>query len=252
MNINEIARILDRAAHDAKSIEQISHSHQISLNQAYSIQKCSIDERLHRGEKLVGYKMGFTSREKMDQMGVHDLIWGRLTDTMQIPNNGSLEFSNYIHPRAEPEICFLIKENITKPLTMDNVVEFIDGYAAAIEIIDSRFENFKFSLEDVIADNCSSTGFVIGSWHQLETCSDLSIALKVNGNTVHQGNSNAILGNPLESLVEASRLITQAGEVITKGQIILAGAATPAEFVNIGQRISTDIEKLGSLSLNII
>jgi 2-oxo-3-hexenedioate decarboxylase len=196
--------------------------------------------------------MGFTSKAKMEQMGVHDMIWGRLTDEMQYQNGDDFPFQKFIHPRAEPEICFLIKKDIDSVISLENVKDYVEGVAAAIEIIDSRYQNFKFSLEDVIADNCSSAGLVIGKWHSPELSLDnLKIDLMVDGEIVQTGSSVAILGNPWESLVAAARLAAQYGETIKAGHVIMAGAATSAVYLKTGQKVSAKVESLGEVSLNI-
>jgi len=253
MNYNKIAETLDLAAHTAKATAQISHTQPLNLEQAYAVQSISMSRRYIRGERLVGLKLGFTSKAKMEQMGVHDMIWGRLTDQMQHKNGDSLVKSNYIHPRAEPEIAFRINQTITEQVSLTDAPNIVDGVALAIEIIDSRYENFKFSLEDVVADNCSSTAFVVGEWLAPSTnIIDISISLNVDGEAVQEGNSNAILGNPWESLVNAVRLALDNGEVLQKGSIVLAGAATPATFVQVGQKVEAKAEGLGSVVLNVV
>ena len=252
-SIQEIGKILDQAAYSASVTQQISLSQQIDLKEAYDIQKASIDHRLERGEKLTGYKLGFTSKAKMEQMGVHDLIWGRLTDKMYCKNWGSLHSKQFIHPRVEPEIAFLIGKSIDHTLDLDKATDYLDGVAAALEVIDSRYENFKFSLEDVIADNCSSAAYVIGEWHPPSTTvNNIDISLRINNKVSQTGNSNAILDNPLASLVAISRILSNQGMVIEPGQIILAGAATPASFVHPGDQIKGKFEGLGDVALTII
>ena len=243
--LNDLAKKLDQAAANAISIPQLSSSTQLSLDDAYQVQKLSIEQRLSRGEKLVGYKMGFTSRAKMIQMGVDDLIWGRLTDTMMIQDGGTIDLTHYVHPRAEPEIAFRLKSPLAGIVTKEEALAAIDAVAGAIEVIDSRYQNFKFSLSDVIADNCSSTGFVIGPWQSADTNIDgLAMALKVNDTEVERGSSRDILDHPLNSLIEAARCVAQYGESLQAGQIILAGAATAAVALAPGQTISAEVEGL--------
>lgn len=249
--LSEIAIKLDHAAANADAIEQISESYPLTLAQAYEIQKLSIDQRLERGEKLVGIKMGFTSRAKMQQMGVDDLIWGRLTDAMLIEQNQTINIDNYVHPRAEPEIAFLLNEDLSGEITQAQAFAAIEAVAPAIEVIDSRYKNFKFSLEDVIADNCSSTGFIIGNWHAPETdFSQLMMQLNVNGETKAQGPSSEILDHPINSLIEAARLVSLYGETLKAGQIVLAGAATAAIALERGQTISVEVETLRGCQFN--
>lgn len=248
----KLAESLDSAALHARAVPMISITDPIDLDQSYDIQKLSIDRRLDRGEILTGYKLGFTSKAKMEQMGVHSVIWGRLTDAMHIEQGATIQLNKFIHPRAEPEIAFRISKKIDAVLTLDNVNEYFDGVAAAIEIIDSRYENFKFSLEDVIADNCSSSAYVLGKWWAPDTAvSNLSIALNINGDPVKTGNSDAILGNPIESLIEMSKMVVKYNVPVEPGMILLAGAATSAEYIKTGDQIKATFDTLGEVSVKV-
>ncbi len=252
MNIKELATIVDQAAFDATAIPQLSKNYTFNEKEAYAIQTASLEKRYSRGEKFIGLKMGFTSRAKMEQMGVHDMIWGRLTDAMWIEPQGILDFNQFIHPRVEPEICFLIKKDIDQVLTLENVKDYVEGIAAAIEIIDSRYQNFKFSLEDVIADNCSSAGLVLGNWLSPKTdISHLKMVLEINHHPVQIGTSAAILDNPWESLVAATRLANQYEQKISAGDYIMAGAATPAVYLESGQYVEVKVETLGNVGFNV-
>lgn len=253
MNYNKVAEDLDSASLNATAVPQVSLTDPLNLDQAYAIQSISLGRRYQRGEKWVGLKMGFTSKAKMEQMGVHDLIWGRLTNKMFYKTGSDLPFNKFIHPRAEPEIAFLLSKDIDQVLTLDNVAEYVAGVTIAIEIIDSRFQNFKFSLEDVIADNCSSAAFTVGEWQDVgSVIQDINISLSVDGEVVHAGNSNAILGNPWESLISAARLAKDNGEVLTKDAIVLAGAATPAVYIAAGQKIEAKGDGLGTATLMVV
>ncbi len=253
MNYNQLAETLDTAALTVNSVSQLSENQSFNLDEAYAIQSISIMRRYIRGERRVGLKLGFTSKAKMEQMGVHDMIWGRLTDEMYYSDGEDLQKSAYIHPRAEPEIAFSVSKKIDEEVTLENALDYIEAVSVAIEIIDSRYQNFKFSLEDVVADNCSSAAFVHGEWMPADTkIQDLAMSLNVDGKPVHEGNSNAILGNPLESFVAAARLAKENGEILEKGDVILAGAATPAVFIEVGQKIEASATGLGTVSLNIV
>ena len=250
MNVTAIAQKLDQAANQAQAIAQISQEYTFSEDQAYEIQRLSMEERYARGEKFVGLKLGFTSFAKMEQMGVHDMIWGRLTNAMWLKHNEEMDMGQFIHPRAEPEIAFLLKKDIDKEISLAEISDYVLACAPAIEIIDSRFSNFKFSLEDVIADNCSSSGFVIGAWQPLpKSVNNLSMSLLFDQEIKEQDTSNAILDNPFLSICNASRLATKYHQPFLKGNILLAGAATPAVFVEKGKKITAKVEGLGSCSL---
>ncbi len=253
MNTQSLANAVDQAALHAQPLEQLSLQHQFSVDDAYAIQTASINQRYARGEAFIGLKMGFTSVAKMEQMGVHDMIWGRLTDAMLIPVDGQLDMTKHIHPRAEPEICFLVSKKIDRALSLEEAKDYVVGIAAAIEVIDSRYVNFKFSLEDVIADNCSSAGLVVGPWHNAGTdIGNLDIELKIDGELVQKGSSSAILGDPWKSFIAATRLAAQYGQEIPEGALIMAGAATPAVYLKPGQRVEAHVTQLGSASFQTV
>jgi 2-oxo-3-hexenedioate decarboxylase len=245
-SIADLAALLDDAARHGNEVEQFDTDSKLSLEDAYAIQKASIQRRLDRGETRVGVKMGFTSRAKMQQMGLSDVIWGRLTNAMQVEEGGTIDLSGYVHPRAEPEIAFLLKRPLGEQVTPAEALAAVEGIAPAIEIIDSRYKDFKFTLPEVIADNASSSSFVIGAWHDPRTdFSNLGLTLCANDRTLQVGSTAALLGHPLRSLVAAARLSAQAGEPLQAGWIVMAGGATPAEWIKPGQYVSVHMETLG-------
>lgn len=244
--ITEFAALLDEAARNARGVDQIDPKSEMSLEDAYAIQAASIERRLARGERRVGVKMGFTSRSKMVQMGLHDVIWGRLTDAMLVEEGGETSFAKYVHPRAEPEIAFILKQSLPGTVTAVEALAAVEAIAPAIEIIDSRYKEFRFSLPDVIADNASSSGFVIGPWcDPRQDFSNLGLTLSIDGRVLQVGSTAAILNHPLRSLVAAARLSAAAGEPLQAGWIVMAGGATAAEWVRPGQYVSIESEQLG-------
>ena len=252
VNTTRLATKLDNAAQKARATRQISETVKYSLQEAYEIQASSIQRRLDRGEKRNGMKMGFTSRAKMIQMGLNDMIWGRLTDRMMVEDGDTISLKNYVHPRVEPEIAFLLKRPLGYPCTAMDALSAVDGVAPAMEIIDSRYRNFKFSLEDVVADNASSSSFVVGPWHSPESALDnLGMIMEFNGRPVQIGSSAAILGHPVRSLVAAARLTSQSGERLEAGWIVMAGGATAAEALRPGTNVRNMVEGLGSVSFNV-
>lgn len=251
-DIQQLAGTVDAAARDARAIPQLSAQTSFSLDDAYAVQKASIELRLARGERRVGLKMGFTSRAKALQMGVNDLIWGRLTDRMIIEDGGSIDFSSYVHPRVEPEIAFLLKTPLAGAVTPAQALAAVEAIAPAMELIDSRYENFKFSLVDVVADNSSSSGFVVGPWHRPDIdFSNLGMVLTFDGRPVQIGSSAAILGHPLRSLVAAARMATVGGERLEAGWIVMAGGATAAEVLRPGVFVETEVQHLGRVAFTM-
>lgn len=245
---NTISQQLDTAATTATPIAQPSETVKFSLEEAYNIQKQLVEHRLDRGETITGYKLGFTSKAKMQQMGVDDLIWGVLTNAMEIKPDEHIDLNQYIHPRAEPEVAFKVSKPINRQLTIKELPQYIDKMTVAIEVIDSRYKNFKFSLEDVIADNCSSIGYCIGQWQDLkDDITNLPIQLKFNDETVQSGMTQAILDNPYQSVIELSRLASENNLVLQPGQIILAGAATAAEWLKPELKVTAELQGFGEV-----
>ncbi|QRQ85179.1 2-keto-4-pentenoate hydratase [Cupriavidus oxalaticus] len=246
-----VAAALDDAARKAVAVPQFSGSTPFSIEEAYRIQALSIERRCQRGERRIGIKLGFTSRAKMVQMGVDSLIWGWLTDDMVEEDGGSVQLEKYIHPRAEPEICFLSRRDIDRPLTLLEAVHYIEAVAPAIEIIDSRYEAFRFTLEDVVADNCSSAGLVVGPWSgKRDALANLGVVMRVDGRVAQTGSTAAILGHPLRSLVQASQILATTGTILPAGSLIMAGAATAAEVLARGNHVSAMVSGLGTAAFH--
>jgi 2-oxo-3-hexenedioate decarboxylase len=248
----EYAEILDEAARTARAVPQIDPQGELALAEAYAIQSASIQRRVARGERRVGVKMGFTSRAKMVQMGIDDVIWGRLTSAMQVEEGAPVAFSRFVHPRVEPELAFVLKKSLPGEVTAVEALAAVEAVAPALEIIDSRYQDFKFSLPDVIADNASSSGFVVGAWsdpHQ--DFSNLGLTMSIDGRVLQVGSTAAILGHPLRSLVAAARLSAAAGEPLQAGWIVMAGGATPAEWIRPGQYVAIEMERLGVAGFHV-
>lgn len=246
-----IAARLDAAATRQRAIAQLSIDTPLSVADAYRVQQQVIARRLERGERRIGVKLGFTSRAKMIQMGVHDLIWGQLTDAMLVADGGQLALDAFIHPRAEPEIAFLVGRRLTGDVTESEALAAVRSIAPALEIIDSRYADFKFNLADVIADNCSSAALVVGPWQTLPgDISNLGVSLEIGGRAAQSGSTSAILGHPARALVAAARLVAEAGLTLEAGWIVMAGAATAAEPLQPGMQVRATVDGLGSASFS--
>ncbi|MBW6419095.1 2-keto-4-pentenoate hydratase [Celeribacter sp. PS-C1] len=251
-SLAELADYVDEAARTATEIPQISDTRVLSVEEAYAVQALSMQRRYARGEKRIGIKMGLTSRAKMIQVGVSDVTWGRLTDAMREEEGGVVSMANYVHPRVEPEIAFLIKTPLSGTVSALEAMSAVEAVAPALEIIDSRYKAFKFDVGDVIADNSSSSGFVVGTWHSPETdISNLGMVLSINGRPQEIGSTAAILGHPVRSLVAAARMVASAGEELKPGDIVLAGGATAAIPMDVGQSVLLEVENLGQIGFNI-
>jgi 2-oxo-3-hexenedioate decarboxylase len=252
IDIEKTALAVDEAARSATAIPQFSSSMDITVDEAYQVQALSLEQRYKRGERQIGIKMGLTSRAKMVQVGVDEVIWGRLTDAMLVDDGGEIDIANYVHPRAEPEIAFLMKKSLSGLVSPAQALAAVEAIAPAIEIIDSRYQNFKFSLADVVADNSSSSGFVMGPWARPDTdTSNLGVVFEFDGRPVQIGSTAAILGNPARSLAAGSRMLGAQGLSVEAGWIVMAGGVTAAEALRPGVHVSNTVENLGRVGFTV-
>lgn len=246
MDIGAAAAALDEAMATALPIAQLSANRRFDLDAAYRIQAAGIARRLDRGERRSGAKMGLTSRAKATQMGVEDPIYGRLTDAMLVEEGGVANAGAFIHPRVEPEIAFLLGAPLAGTVSPAEAYRCVAAVAPALEIIDSRYADFKFSLTDVVADNGSAAGYVVGPWCRPDhDIANLGMVLEFDGRAVQIASSAAILGHPMRSLAAAARLAAATGERLEAGWIVLAGGATAAEALTPGTSVRLCVEKLG-------
>lgn len=240
--LDRAAERLDTAQHTATAVPQLPEG--LTPADAYAIQDSVIARRLERGERPAGLKLGFTSKAKMAQMGVSEVIVGRLTDAMRVQDGGEVPLDRYIHPRVEPEVAYRIARDVTPD---DDEIP-VDAVAPALEIIDSRYRDFRFSLPDVIADNASSAGFVIGEWRPLGVdLGDLSVRLTLGGATVETGSTAAILGHPDRALPALLEIARREGMALRGGNVVLAGGATAAAPLTPG-RVEVHVADLGTAS----
>ncbi len=240
--LDRAAERLDAAQHTATAVEQLPAG--LTPADAYAVQDAVIARRLGRGERPAGLKLGFTSKAKMAQMGVSEVIVGRLTDAMRVADGGEVALGRFIHPRVEPEIAYRIARDVVP----DDAEIPVDAVAPALEIIDSRYRDFRFSLPDVIADNASSAGFVVGPWRPLGAdLGDLAVRLSVAGAVVETGSTAAILGHPDRALPALLEIARRQGMALRAGDVVLAGGATAAAPFTPG-RVEVHVEGLGTVS----
>ena len=253
MDLTRLAKALDDAAREGKAIPQLTQEHpELDETDAYKIQRLVIQHRIARGEHRVGAKMGLTSRAKARQMGVDRVIWGRLTNVMRAEEGAELMLRGRVHPRVEPEVAFILKTSLAGRVSAVEALAAVEAVAPAVEIIDSRYQDFKFNLADVVADNASSSGFILGAPRPATTdVSNLGIILWVDGRPVQVGSSAAILGHPIRSLIAAAQLVADGGETLSAGDVVLAGAATEAVPLRGRSHVKAEIHNLGFVSFGV-
>lgn len=220
---------------------------------AYAIQDAIRARKLARGNQIIGLKAGLTSHAKMKQMGVETPVFGWVADYYSMPEGGTVKVSELIHPKVEPEICFVTKRALKGPgCHIGAVLAATDFILPGIEVIDSRYRDFKFDLKSVIADNTSAARFVVGG--QARPVADLDlrtlgVVLEKNGEAVALGAGAAVLGHPAAAVAMLANHLGARGEEIPAGTLILSGGVTEAVPVTAGDHVSLRVQGLGSVSL---
>lgn len=254
--IQKIAKTLHDARLGARSLSQFSKDlPEFQRQDAYTIQEEGIRMRVEAGEKVIGLKMGLTSEGKRKQMNLDAPLYGVLTDKMQVENSGTFTLKGSIHPKIEPEIAFYIKSELKGKVSREDVLNATASVCAALEILDSRYEGFKyFSMEDVISDNSSSSHYILGpkfSDFRKIDLKNLGMRMLVNGELRMEGNSREISDDPVISIIQLAELLALRGKSIPAGCFVLAGAATAAIALEPGMTVSLEVESLPTLSVLI-
>jgi len=222
----------------------------------YAVQDVLRQRWQARGRRLIGYKAGLTSRAKMAQMKVDTPTFGFITADMAVPDGGTCPTKLLSRPRVEPEIAFLLKHDIpARLLTEADVLAATDFIAPAIEIIDSRYAEYKFDLPSVIADNSSSARYVIGGRPRRPDEIDLrtiGIVVLQNGEIVGEAASGAVLGNPARTIVMLSQWLADRGETLAGGSLILTGGACEARLVSAGDSVCARFQGVGDVIVRFV
>ncbi|MBV1875628.1 MAG: 2-oxo-3-hexenedioate decarboxylase [Cycloclasticus sp.] len=255
--IEKLAEHLENAELNCTEVTKITDDYpDITWDEALDVQWEIRRRKEARGHKIVGLKMGLTSRAKMRQMGVETSCYGFLADYFSNPDGAEIKMSELIHPKVEAEIAFVTKKELSGPgCHIADVLSATDFVVPAVEIIDSRYKDFKFDLKSVIADNSSSSKFVTGG--RMLPIEDLDlktlgVVMEINGEVVELGAGAAILGHPAASIAMCANLLAERGEVIPAGTFIMAGSITPAISVKAGDNVSVRYQDLGTVTMRFV
>ncbi|MDS1272591.1 fumarylacetoacetate hydrolase family protein [Lipingzhangella sp. LS1_29] len=225
----------------------------LDMATAYTIQDEALDQRRQRGETLIGIKLGLTSRAKQIRMGIDTPSLAWLTDAMVLPFGEPLTRTQMIHPRAEPEIVFILKDRLSGPgITAATALRAVGQVYGGIEIIDSRFQDFSFTASDAVADNASSARFVLGPIARAPDGLDLTqeaCLLEVDGEVVDAATGAAVQGHPAEALALAANQLAERGISLEPGWIILTGGMTDAVPVPPDTQITARFTNLGATTI---
>ena len=255
--IEKLAEHLENAELQAYEVTKITDDYpNMTFTDATDVQWEIRRRKMSRGHKVVGMKMGLTSWAKMKQMGVEMPCYGFLADYFSLPDGAQVPFDELIHPKVEAEIAFVTNKELSgRNLTVEDVLAATELVVPAVEIIDSRYKDFKFDLTSVQADNSSSTRFVVGS-HAAKPedfdWSTLGVVMQKNGEIIELGAGAAVLDHPAASVAMLATMLAERDEVIPAGTFIMTGGITAAVLVEKGDSIVVRYQGLGTVTMKFV
>lgn len=255
--IEKLAKHCEDAELKAYEITKITDDYpDMTYEDAYDIQWTARANKEARGHKIVGMKMGLTSQAKMKQMGVPNPCYGYLADYFSYGDGAEIKIDELIHPKVEAEIAFVLKSDLEGPgCHIGDVLAATDFVMPAVEIIDSRYKDFKFDLKSVIADNSSSSRYVTGGQARSVEGLDLKtlgVVMEINGQIVQVGAGAAVLGHPATAIAMLANMLSERGEKLKAGEYILSGAITAAVGVKKGDNVTVKFQNLGTVSFRFV
>ena len=255
--LDQLAEHLHACQREARDTLKITEAHpDMSWDDAYAIQDRIRAAKLKGGARIVGYKAGLTSYAKMHQMGVTDPVFGFLVDEFVVADGGEIQVSALIHPKVEPEIAFVTRTELKGPgCHIGAVLAASDVVLPGIEVIDSRYRDFKFDLKSVVADNTSASRFIVGGRAVDARSVDLrttGLVLEKNGQPVALAAGAAVLGHPAAAVAMLVNHLGRRGQSLPAGCLVLSGGATEAVSVQAGDHITLRVQGMGSVSVRFV
>jgi 2-oxo-3-hexenedioate decarboxylase len=249
-----IADRLITAERERKGIAQISDDHpDVDVATAYRAQQAFVQSKLDAGETFVGYKLGLTSRNKQQAMGLDAPLYGRVTSGMISTYGDPVQLDRFIHPRVESEIAFLLARDIEAPATVTSVLAATEVVFGAVDVLDSRYESFQFTLTDVVADNASAGAFYLGPVarrpDELVDLRLLGCVVRVDGDVAMTAAGAAVMGHPAASVAWLANQLAAEGEGLRAGQLVFSGGVTAPVPVVAGGSVTFEFDGLGAIEV---
>lgn len=251
--VGALADALLAAARDRRPVEPLTDARpDLSVADAYAIQQAIVADRRARGEELVGWKLGLTSRAMQEQLGVSEPDYGPLL-TGHLTAGGSVLAGDLIAPRVEAEIAFVLSRPLRGPgVTPADVLAATRGVAASLEVIDSRVTAWRIRLADTIADMASSARIVVSE--RIVPVGDVSlgemgVVLRKNGEVVAEGRGSAVMGDPAAAVAWAANTLGRLGATLEAGHVVMPGAMHASVPAAPGDEFTAAFDGLGEVTV---
>lgn len=249
----EAADALWRALKDRKAIDPLTETWpEVDVADAYQIQLVNVRRRLDEGAAIKGHKVGLSSVAMQQMLGVHEPDYGHLLDQMFCFENEGIPTDQFLQPRAEIEVAFVLGAPLAGPgVTVADVLRATEFVLPAIEIVDSRVADWRIRIQDTIADNASCGAVVLGARPTLLETVDpalIGAVLMKNGEIVETGCSGAVLGQPATAVAWLANKVAQFGIELEPGNVIMPGACCRMIPVAAGDVVRAEFDGLGPVS----
>lgn len=255
--LEQIAYELFKAEHDVYEVTKFVEQYpELTVETAYDIQDKLIDLKCKQEQtKTSGFKLGLTSKAKQQMMGVHEPTYGVLLANMELDPQQPISLKTLIHPKIEPEIAFIFKKDLPGPVvTVAQVLAATDYVTPAMEIIDSRYLNFNFTLPDVIADNSSSSRYIVSTQKYAVNEVDLvnmGCIFTQNDEVFATSTAGSIMGHPARAIAWMANKLIARGQKIRAGDVVLSGALTGSATMYAGDQFTVSFDGMESLSVRV-
>ncbi len=223
---------------------------ELTIRDAYTVSEINLKRRMEQERVLlVGKKIGLTSRAVQKQLGVSEPDFGYLTSDMNVPMGETVPLAGLLQPKVEGETAYVLKRDLLGPgISVADVIRATDFVLPCIEIIDSRVQDWKIKIQDTIADNASSSLFVLGTEPRTLRDRDLRLAgmaLRVNGEVISTGSGAACLDHPCLAVAWLANKLGEFGVGLKAGEVILSGAFGPVVAITGNEHVEVEISGLG-------
>ena len=261
MNSQQIEQLGDelyQALAGCQVVEPLTSRHSdITIDDAYAISLEILRARVAEGERVVGKKIGVTSAAVQEMLGVRQPDFGFLTDAMWVEEpTVDIAACGLIRPRAEAEIAFILKHDLTGPgVTAQAVLDATEAIAPCFEIVDSRIADWRIGIVDTVADNASCGVFLLGQARADPRAFDLAelkVTVRKNGQPLSEGKGAAVQGSPLNAVAWLANTLGAYGVTLSAGDVILSGSLVPLEPASAGDVFEMDLEGVGGCTASFV
>ncbi|EQB14256.1 2-keto-4-pentenoate hydratase [Sphingobium quisquiliarum P25] len=252
-----LAQELYEALREGRTVEPLIARHpQLTVDDAYAISLGALEKRKADGERVIGKKIGVTSKAVQDMLGVHQPDFGFLTDRMFVEGDIDVKANGLIQPRAEAEIGFILKDQLKGPgVTADQVIAATEAIVPCFEIVDSRIRDWKIGIVDTVADNASCGVYVLGEARADPRAHDLPnlhVTVTKNGQPLSEGYGHAVQGSPAEAVAWLANTLGAYGVTLDAGDVILSGSLVPLEPAKAGDVFEMQLHGVGACTARFV